>query len=103
MLKKDVNLKINDITCFILLKSFFRLYLANSGMRRPAQEVMIIHGNIKSGIVIPFIKPYCERAVLQDILCFSKLNGISSCFILESPERMYEVIATGKEILKIFF
>lgn len=103
MLKNDVNLKINAITWFILEKSFFRLYLANSGISRLAHDVIIIHGNIKIGIVIPLISPYLDSASVQELEYFSKLNGISSCFKVESPERIYEVTATGSDILNIFF
>ena len=34
---------------------------------------------------------------------FSRLNGIKNCLKEERPERIYEVIATGKEIFKISF
>ena len=102
MLKNEVNLKMNAITWFILEKSFFRLYLANSGISRLAHDVIIMHGNIKIGIVIPLISPYFDRASEQELECFSRLNGMSSCFKVDSPERIYEVTATGSDILKIF-
>lgn len=102
ILKKEVNLKIIEVTSFILLKSFFRLYLANSGIRRLAHDVIIMHGNISIGIVIPLISPYLDRASEQELECFSRLNGISICFKVERPERIYEVTATGSDILNIF-
>lgn len=53
ILKNVVNLKMKLMTWFILVKSFFMLYLANSGISKFAQEVIIIHGNIIIGMVIP--------------------------------------------------
>ena len=103
ILKKEANLKMKVVTWFILAKSFFKLYLANSGISRPAHEVIMIQGNIRIGMVIPFISPYWESASSQETEYLSKLNGISSCFKVERPERIYDVTATGRAILKIFF
>ena len=59
-------------------------------------------GKSINGNTIPLIIPYCDKASVQLIPDFSKLKGISSCLIVESPERIYEVIATGTLILNIF-
>ena len=48
-----------------------------------------------------FIRPYCERASSQELEYLSRLNGIKSCFKVERPERIYDVTATGSEILNI--
>ena len=60
-------------------------------------------GKSINGNTIPLINPYWDKASLQLRPDFSNLRGINNCLIVERPERIYEVIATGILILNIFF
>ena len=77
--------------------------LENSWISKPLNEFINTLGNIKIGITIPPISPYFARAVSQLRPDFSSLNGIINCLKVESPERIYEVIAIGTQIFNISF
>lgn len=52
-------------------------------------------------MVIPLIFPYSANAILYGNPNKTKRLGIINCFRVDKPERMYEVIETGKVIFKI--
>ena len=65
IIKKEnekVTVKILEQTVFILLKFFPACNLAYSGISNPLKELTKKLANIKTGITIPFIRPYFEIA-----------------------------------------
>jgi len=59
---EKVTVKILEQTVFILLKFFPACNLAYSGISNPLKELTKKLANIKTGITIPFIRPYFEIA-----------------------------------------
>ena len=59
---EKVTVKILEQTVFILLKFFPAWNLAYSGISNPLKELTKKLANIKTGITIPFIRPYFEIA-----------------------------------------
>ena len=57
---EKVTVKILEQTVFILLKFFPACNLAYSGISNPLKELTKKLANIKTGITIPFIRPYFE-------------------------------------------
>ena len=60
-----------------------------------------ITGNIIIGIAIPFTIPYEIKEFEEFIPLRCRLEGMINCFMVFSPERKYDVKATGIEMRKI--
>ena len=75
--------------------------MENSGIKSILYEFIKAVGKVITGITIPLIIPYLEREDLQESPGFSSCVGIINCFKVESPERIYDVKATGKAIFTI--